>query len=169
MERIVIADKDLHSREIRLLFLEYLVWAASRVLSDFGWNVSADEIVERDMVSLDKFMPQNGRLLIAFVDEAPVGIACLKELTGDIGEIKRMYIQPALRGRVIGKALLLKLIDEALTIGYTCLRLDSASFMTEAHNLYHSLGFSEIGPYEGSEIPKEFQHHWVFMEKQLAR
>jgi hypothetical protein len=39
--------------------------------------------------------------------------------------------------------------------------------MTEAHHLYRAMGFSEIEAYEGSEIPKEFQEHWIFMEIEL--
>ena len=39
--------------------------------------------------------------------------------------------------------------------------------MREAHGLYHSAGFREIDEYEGSEIPREFRKHWVFMEKEL--
>jgi hypothetical protein len=39
--------------------------------------------------------------------------------------------------------------------------------MREAHQLYQSMGFKEIAAYEGSEIPKEFQEHWVFMERDL--
>jgi hypothetical protein len=37
--------------------------------------------------------------------------------------------------------------------------------MHEAHQLYRSRGFAEIQPYEGSEIPPEFQQNWVFMER----
>ena len=39
--------------------------------------------------------------------------------------------------------------------------------MTSAHALYRSLGFREIAPYAGSEIPPEFQAHRVFMERLL--
>jgi hypothetical protein len=30
------------------------------------------------------------------------------------------------------------------------------------------VGFREIDPYPESEIPPEYQQHWIFMEKQLA-
>jgi hypothetical protein len=39
--------------------------------------------------------------------------------------------------------------------------------MNEAHQLYRSIGFREIEAYEGSEIPKEFQKNWIFMEREL--
>jgi hypothetical protein len=39
--------------------------------------------------------------------------------------------------------------------------------MVEAHQLYRANGFREIQAYAGSEIPKEFQKNWVFMEREL--
>jgi len=80
---------------------------------------------------------------------------------------KRLYVRPPLRRRGVGRALVSRLLDEARAIGYTSLRLDSAGYMTAAHALYRSLGFREIAPYAGSEIPKQFRAHWVFMERLL--
>jgi hypothetical protein len=37
----------------------------------------------------------------------------------------------------------------------------------EIHQKYRTNGFREIEAYEGSEIPKEFQDQWVFMERVL--
>ncbi|MDQ3396189.1 MAG: GNAT family N-acetyltransferase [Deinococcota bacterium] len=68
----------------------------------------------------------------------------------------------------MGRALLEALLDEARQLGYICVRLDSARFMKSAHALYRAVDFYEIEPYEGSEIPKEFQSHWIFMEKRVA-
>lgn len=113
-------------------------------------------------------MPPKGKLLLSFQSGGPAGVACLKNLSGETGEIKRMYVRPQFRGKGIGKALVQKLVDEAQTIGYRCIRFDSARFMTEAHHLYRSMGFVEIEPYEGSEIQKEVQSYWIFMEKQLG-
>jgi GNAT superfamily N-acetyltransferase len=167
MDRIIIADKTQHAAWIPDLFLEYLQWGVSRINQEYGLEFSAEDTIEQDMVSLDKYMPPKGRLLLATADGSPVGTACLKELTKPTGEIKRMYVKPEFRSRGIGRALAQKLIDEAIEAGYTCLRLDSARFMTDAHRLYRSIGFSEIEPYEGSEIPPEFSSIWVYMEQDL--
>ena len=119
------------------------------------------------MNTLDKFMPPKGRLLLGYVDDQPMGIACLKALTDSIGEVKRMYVRPEARNRGLGRALLNQLLEEARQIGYERVRLDTARFMTEAHKLYRGAGFREIEAYEGSEILKEFQNHWIFMEREL--
>jgi GNAT superfamily N-acetyltransferase len=95
------------------------------------------------------------------------GIACIKQLSDEIGEVKRMYVRPAVRRRGVGRALLSALLDEARAIGYRRVRLDSTRFMVEAHALYRSCGFHETEPYEGSEIPVEYQAHWIFLERDL--
>ena len=79
-----------------------------------------------------------------------------------------MYVRPGNRQQGLGRALLNRLLEEACQIGYERVRLDSARFMTEAHHLYRTTGFTEIGAYEGSEIPKELREHWIFMENVLV-
>ena len=167
MIQIIIANKEQHAQPIRELFWEYLQWANAKVEENFGVGFDIVAMLEEDMNTLDKFMPPKGRLLLGHVDDQPMGIACLKALTDSIGEIKRMYVRPEARNRGLGRALLNQLLEEAGQIGYERVRLDSARFMTEAHKLYRSAGFHEIEAYEGSEIPQEFQNHWIFMEREL--
>src|SRR5574341_301690 len=168
MTSIVIAAQDQHGPYIRELFWEYLQWANIMTNQEFGVNFDIASMLEADMNKLDKFMPPKGRLLLGFAADQPAGIACLKQLTPQIGEIKRMYVRPMARRQGLGRALLDFLIKEARGIGYERLRLDSARFMKEAHQLYRAIGFQEIQPYPGSEIPREFQQHWIFMEMSLA-
>ena len=167
MNKIIAADVVIYSSEIRELFKEYLDWAAGILNRDYGTNFSVADILDDNMANLDIFSPPQGRLLLSLDDDYPAGIACLKHLTGNIGEVKRMYVRPLFRGRGIGRKLIELLIHEAQLFGYEKLRLDSARFMAEAHSLYQSVGFVEIEPYEGSEIPQPFQVHWKFMEKNL--
>lgn len=164
MVRLITATKDRHAPQIRELFWEYLVWANAKVNEEFGVNFDIASMLEENIRNLDIYMPPSGCLLLGDIDDAPAGVACLKGLTPEIGEIKRMYVRPAFRNHGLGRALILQLVEEAARIGYRRLRLDSARFMTEAHQLYRSIGFQEINAYEGSEIPAEFQEHWIFME-----
>lgn len=152
---------------VRKLFWEYLVWANSMNESEFNVSFDIKQLLEHDMKELDKFFPPRGRLLVAKLSEQYAGLICLKELTEDIGEIKRTYVRPEFRGQSIGRVLLNSVLQEARIIGYKKIRLDSAGYMKEAHSLYQSAGFNYIEPYEGSEIPKEFRQHWVFMEMLL--
>lgn len=152
---------------IRELFQEYLEWANTRCNKEYGINFDIKSMLEQDMTKLEIFLPPYGRLLLAIEGARAPGIACMRKIRKDIGEIKRMYVRPGFRGRGIGRALLEALIVEAQEIGYLTVRLDSTRFMEAAHSLYRSVGFREIEAYTESEIPPEFKQHWVFMEKQL--
>jgi GNAT superfamily N-acetyltransferase len=164
---VITANQESHSPQIRELFWEYLQWANAKVNAEFGVNFEIATMLEADMQTLDKFMPPKGRLLLGYAEERLAGIACLKDLTPGIGEIKRMYVRPEFRQRGLGRLLIDQLLAEALQIGYDRIRLDSTRFMQEAHTLYRTTGFHEIEAYEGSEIPQEFQNHWIFMEIDL--
>ena len=167
MIKAIIEDKDQYTSQIRELFLEHLQWANAKVKEKFQINFNTALMLEVDMKDLDKFMPPLGRLLLAYSENRLVGIACLKALTPDIGEIKRMYVRPGNRKQGLGRALLNRLLGEAGQIGYKRVRLDSAPFMIEAYNLYRTSGFTEIDAYEGIEVPKELHGHWIFMETAL--
>lgn len=157
------------------LYLEHTQWISSMFNQTYGVKIEEKDLknwVEADLLKLDQFMPPKGRLLLYFADDVLAGMAGMREIGMDIGEIKRMYVRPAFRRMGFGREMLNRLIEEAYDIGYHNLRLDTARFMTEAQQLYRSVGFREIAPYEGSEIisdfPKEFHSAWIFMEKVLV-
>jgi GNAT superfamily N-acetyltransferase len=161
------AEIDKDQALIRELFLEYLEWANTRCNEEYGISFDIKSMVKQDMTKLQVFLPPHGRLMLAREGASAAGIACMRKIRENTGEIKRMFVRPEFRGRGIGRALLDALVAEAQEIGYPTLRLDSTRFMEAAHALYRSVGFKEIEPYDESEIPPEFRRHWVFMEKQL--
>lgn len=165
---IFTADPVCHAPQIREIYWEYLQWVNGRIFQEYGVDFDIAAILERDMLDLDKFMPPKGRLFLCYPEEKPGGMGCLKPLSEGCGEIKRMYVRPEYRGKGLGRALLEAILRGALQIGYERIRLDSANFMTEAHQLYRSAGFVDIEPYEGSEIPPDYHKNWVFMEKRMA-
>ena len=57
------------------------------------------------------------------------------------GELKRMYVEPAFRGRGIGHILLGYLEQAALDKGCRCLWLETGILQPEAIRLYESTGF----------------------------
>lgn len=153
---------------IERLWLDYLTWGNDEMESRYGFRLPVAEAVERDLATIEKFGPPDGRLLLACTDDASVGIVCMQRIASDTAEIKRMYVEPAHRGAGIGRSLLDELLAAAISAGYRRVWLDSPAFMTAAHALYRSAGFVDIAPYSESEIPDQFKAHWVFMERRLT-
>ena len=167
MMRIYQVESDKDRDTIRELFCEYLKLANTGLNEQFGINFAIEQMIEEDMLALNKFYPPQGRLLLAELDNRNAGLACMYQIREDMGEIKRMYVRDEFRGARIGQALLDRLIIEAREIGYAHLQLDSARFMHTARRLYRSAGIEVIEPYAKSEIPERFQTNWIFMEREL--
>jgi len=131
-----LADLD----RIRRLFTEY--WNA------LGFRPSFQGF-ESELAALPgKFAPPGGCLLLARTEGLPVGCAALRRFDETRGEMKRMYVRPQFRGRGIGEALVQKLAEEALAIGYAELIADTIpESMATALAMYERLGFERIPPY----------------------
>lgn len=82
-----------------------------------------------------------------------VGCVALKASAPGIGEMKRLYVQPAYQGTGLGRALVLSILDRARQLGYARMRLDTLPSMATAQQLYRSLGFGEIAPYYANPLP----------------
>ena len=118
---------------------------------------------ESELASLPgAYAPPRGRLLIAMDGDDAGGCVALRPLGGDSCEMKRLYLRPALRGRGAGRALAMRVIDEARAIGYRTMRLDTLPTMKEAIALYVSLGFRRIAPYYPNPVPGA-----IYMERPL--
>ncbi len=134
------------------LIREYLEWLNERVKRDYGIEFDVNAMVESDLSDPNKFRPPDGRFYLAQYDNAVAGVGCLKKLAAGVGEIQRMYVLPAFRGKGIGRAIVNRLIDDARIIGYRQLKLESLEFLKAAHSLYRSVGFREIDPYDDNSM-----------------
>jgi ribosomal protein S18 acetylase RimI-like enzyme len=144
MLRIVqaVTDDDMH--QVRQLFAEY---AAS-----LGFDLSFQHFVEEFADLPGRYAPPEGRLFLAWYNAQVAGCVVLRKLAEGVCEMKRLYVCPPFRRLHIGKALVEAVIDEARTIGYAVMRLDTVPSMERAQALYSALGFTEIAPYYCSPI-----------------
>jgi len=150
------------------LWFDYLTWGNNEMQSRHGVHPhSPRETVDHDVAAIAKFQPPEGCLVLAVSDGVPCGVGCLRRIGAGIAEIKRMYVDPSLRGVGAGRAIVQHLLGAAAEAGYTKVRLDSPDFMTAAHALYRSCGFRDIQPYPESEIPDAFRSYLVFMERDV--
>jgi len=101
----------------------------------------------------DEYGPPEGAFLLA--EENGAGVACvgLRRFAEGVGEIKRLYVVPAARGRGLARELAVRIVDVARELGYARLVLDTLPSMVEAHALYASLGFSATEPYRFNPVP----------------
>ena len=99
------------------------------------------------------YAPPDGRLLLALHDGAPVGCVALQRRSPSRGEMKRLYVRPAARGLGVGRALVSRVLEDARTIGYEEIVLDTLPVMFEAQRLYEQFGFRDIAPYRSNPVP----------------
>lgn len=161
MIKIIEVQTAAELTQVRGLFRAYFQFLAQEDDLDIS-----SQGIEDELASLPgKFAPPEGRLIMAVTSEQPMGCAALRRIDGQVCELKRMFVLPQFRGQGVGKALARKLIQDARTMGYECMRLDTGNFWTAAIQLYESLGFQRIEPYH--EVPEDLRKVSIFMELRL--
>jgi ribosomal protein S18 acetylase RimI-like enzyme len=150
---------------VQELMREYTTW----VLTVTGENDQAPPFqgLEQELATLPGvYAPPTGCLLLALLDDQEAGCIALKGHDATTGEIRRLYVRPAFRGRRIGQQLVAALIAEARKIGYQRLFLDTHISMTKAQELYVAAGSRKIDT--PSNYPEAFKPAAVFMELTMA-
>jgi GNAT superfamily N-acetyltransferase len=120
---------------------------------------------EQELANLPgKYAPPGGALLIAIHENRAVGCVGLRELADGVCEMKRLFVRPEARGLGLGRKLATRIIDIARSLGYTLMRLDTLARLTEAVQLYETLGFRTTAPYYSNPLPGV-----VYMELKIDR
>jgi GNAT superfamily N-acetyltransferase len=145
---IVQYDENKHRDQFYELNLEYLTWIDDQVYTRYGARVNQDGTVKEYLDSVfnefSEIKPPAGLICILEVDGKAAGIGVLKHLSDEIGEIKRMYIQPQYRGLGFGKDVYNRLENQAKEYGCKLLRLDTAKFLEAAFHIYSKMGYVEV-------------------------
>jgi ribosomal protein S18 acetylase RimI-like enzyme len=129
-----------------------LVKVARRLFEEYAAGLGVDlcfQNFERELAELPgAYAPPYGRLLLAFHESEVAGCVGLRKIGDDTCEMKRLYVRPHFRGLGIGRSLALKIIEEARSLGFARMCLDTLPRqMDEAVKMYRSLRFREIEPY----------------------
>jgi GNAT superfamily N-acetyltransferase len=127
--------------DIAVLFRAY----AASLNIDLSYQAFGEELASLP----GKYSPPQGALLLARnVQGEPVGCVGLRPIAHEgCCEMKRLYVAPGGRGVGLGKALLHAIIDQAIRLGYSEMRLDTLPTMDTAIALYRKTGFVCIPPY----------------------
>ena len=143
--KIIQAESEAHINQTRELFREYEAW----LNLDLCFQNFEKELAELP----GAYTPPTGRLLLAFENEELAGCVALRKMSDEVCEMKRLFLRPQFHGRGLGRELAERIIDEARTIGYQRMRLDTLSEqMGSAIKLYGALGFIEIEPYYNNPV-----------------
>ncbi len=157
MCEIVEATSQEDIEQVRNLFTEYRAeLAVEPCLRSF----------DAEIASLPgSYAAPGGRLLLAKVVGQPVGCVGLRPFPKEGScEMKRLYVRPPFRGDKLGRTLADRIVQEARSLGYRSMRLDShPASMQAAIKMYRRLGFEEVKP-----DPLEPIEGLIYMEVLLA-
>lgn len=166
-------DLNIHRSLLIELNDEYLSWIGDEIKKHYNLDlvsILGQKIryyAEKSLDELTSYKLPDGIFYILQVKDIIIGMGAFRKLKNDTGEVKRMYIRQDFRGNGFGKVLLNRLIDMGKQSGCSRILLDTGKFMTSAQNVYRSAGFREIVKYPETEVPKEMQPYWIYMEKRL--
>jgi GNAT superfamily N-acetyltransferase len=125
----------------------------------------AMSVVARDTqeVFAQLYFADGAGVWLARLEERAIGCIALRAMPQftDNGEVKRLYVKPAYRGRGIAVALHDALETYARDFGYQWLYLDTADNMRSAIRFYEQRGYERCARY--NENPQAT----IFMRKEL--
>jgi putative acetyltransferase len=94
-----------------------------------------------------RYAPPSGVLLLALEDQGVAGCVALRKLEDSVCEMR--------------------IIEEAIRLDYSEMRLDTLNKLKEARKLYESLGFKKIEPYCQNPLPGV--EYWELNLNEIAK
>jgi putative acetyltransferase len=133
--KITVAAEPFDSAEAQRLIAALDAHLAGRYSADqrFGPNLRPEHLE-----------PGLGTFVIARADGLAVGCGALRRLDEESAEVKRMYVEPDLRGRGVAKEILDHLEAAARVMGTRRLLLETGIYQAEAIGLYRRVGFNPV-------------------------
>ena len=142
--RALTAADTAEIEHVRQFFRNYAAWLGV----DLSFQGFAEEVANLP----GAYGETDGRLFFAEVEGRPAGCVGIRRFSEGVCEMKRLYIDPEMRGRGLGRQLALEAIKTAQTLGYRRILLDTVPAMRIAMKLYRELGFAETPAYYPSPI-----------------
>lgn len=136
--------------------INWTVHRASRLETEAAWKImeeyyQAASVVARDerREFLQLYFKEGAGLWLATVEANVIGCIALRPLAAlaNSAEVKRLYVQPAFRGRGVAAALYRALEEYSASHGYGWLYLDTTNEMTAAQHFYAALGYERCDRY----------------------
>ncbi|WP_119731824.1 GNAT family N-acetyltransferase [Thermomonospora amylolytica] len=93
-----------------------------------------------------EFAPPRGLFLVGYVGGTAVACAGWRS-HGEDAELKRMYVDPSVRGNGLARRLLAEIERTAFQAGHRRVILETGDRQPEAVTLYRSAGYADVEPF----------------------
>lgn len=103
-------------------------------------------------------------VVLAYENKVLIGCGCFKKFDENTLELKRMFIEPAFRGRGVASAIVKELEKWGVELGFTFGFLETGKGQPQAIRLYKKLGYQLI-PAQEQYQPSDYS---VCMRKELG-
>ncbi|MEJ0059713.1 MAG: GNAT family N-acetyltransferase [Terricaulis sp.] len=130
MTTIIAVESPLQD-EVRALVAQLNAMALSLTPAEFCHHMTVEQMTDTATT-----------LFVARVDGKAVAMGALRRDADGIAEVKRMFTDPAFRGRGLGGAILARIEELARAEGFTRLVLETGSNFDWARRLYERAGFT---------------------------
>jgi ribosomal protein S18 acetylase RimI-like enzyme len=140
----------------------------SDIVSRYWGRPSTDSEVAdamRDEPS-DDLRGEDGFLLVVRDGDRMIGCGGVRMVEKGTGELTRVFVDAAARGRGAGQALISEIESISARRGIRTLRLTVRGDLTEAHRLYLRLGYEAVDPFSTSPYA---DHHLAKILTPLSR
>ncbi|TVO67844.1 carbonate dehydratase [Denitromonas ohlonensis] len=142
--RVLDTSHTAELEQVRQFFRNYAAW--------LGVDLCFQNF-DAEMASLPgAYSAPDGRLFLAEVEGKPAGCVGIRKFSDGVCEMKRLYVEPSMRGQGVGRDLALAAIRTAQELGYKRIMLDTLPAMRIAVKLYRELGFTEAPAYYPTPI-----------------
>jgi GNAT superfamily N-acetyltransferase len=112
---------------------------------EYGFDAAFEGLVAEIAAKfLAAFDASRERCWIADLDGAPVGSVFLVKHTDDVAKLRLLLVDPAGRGRGLGKRLVAECIAFAKACGYRKITLWTQSILVAARKIYQDAGFVQV-------------------------
>jgi putative acetyltransferase len=131
-----------------------------RVFVEYGW-IWDPRVEVPDLYEWTRYEPPHGAFFVVRVEGRVVGSVGVDRLGEDAAELHRLYLDPTVRGRGLGDALVETILRWCRERGVGRLVLWSDTRFVHAHRLYLRHGFRRTGERElAQDVNQTREYHF---------
>ena len=146
MSNVKIISGFNHLDEVAKLFDEYK--------QELNVDISFQPVDETEEEIAKRYSEPLGKIFIALVDGQAAGVIAFHPMEDkNYCEFKRLFVRLQFRGLHVGNILMEHAINEAKSIGYHRIYLDTLSTLKPACHMYERFGFEQIDAYYYNPLP----------------